>query len=525
MKKKIMMMMLAGLLLLTACESNVSMASTSLPTLAGEHSETTSSLQTAQTTTSIETTWQSETTTESLTAPLQTTQQLIALKDTEVLIPVQTTETTQITQTESETTQTVCPTETTETTCVSATTAVVNPVSQERPESSREVDFPEGIVLCDINEFVETPSEIIFFQNGVSYWDGRGYTMKESVGMGYFSKEDGSVDVYCRDPRCDHRICAQRTFWLDDSHFVNDRFYCYDEDYEGRTVVRSFHVDEAGVRFEWDSAVHPEIETGKWVSTFGYGDYLFITVKRADNSTHLLRYDTQSGIMEDLTEKTGCYLAIRFAYNGMLYGVCADHDNMVKADLSLKTITEAEAYVQKAFGSENENGKSVRYIREVTNGDRMYGTLLTTKANGEKEYCIQVLDMKAGEVFYITEEMLGYTFREILFVDDTYIYFTVKSPVLVGEIALLDEQYYNHSGGKLYRARLDGSDAICIFEDAAISFDSSLWLYVCGDELLVWASKLEMMDWELVRYAQGVYIGHMNEDGVVEHLSFLEIPR
>ncbi len=331
--------MLAGTFLLSSCEGNYPTLNTTpiavLPTeTTTQRSPTwggTSSLSIGVSTIGVSQSTQGTTEVPIQTTPLQTTSERTTAS--------QITETTTVTQT----TETIKPTET--------TVPMHPPVATEGSDE---------IVLNGLGWSIETPSRIIFDQSEEGFWSGNDYVNGMTYGICYYSKADGESYVYCYDPLCNHTNCAQRYFVLGESFLIGNRFYTFDENYDGKTVVRSFGVDGTDIRIDWDSENESDMKLGSFngygYPEFAYGKYLFIWTSFSDGTRHTLRFDTESEKMEDLTAKTGNTFTPSFAYEDMLYGYSVEYGGYVKTDLSLSSFTEAEEYVQAAFARENANG-------------------------------------------------------------------------------------------------------------------------------------------------------------------------
>ncbi len=384
----------------------------------------------------------------------------------------------------------------------------------------------DTIVLNGLAWSRETPSRVLFFHSDEGRWMGDDYVSGSANGLCYYSKADGNLYVYCNDPLCDHTSCPERFFTIEESFLIGDRIYTFFEEDENFGVC-SFGADSLEVRVDWTSEEHPEMGAfrpeGLSHQEFAYDNYLYAWMRTEDGERHTLRFDAESGKMEDLTAKTGNDFSPAFAYGGMLYGYSAEYGRYVKADLSLSEIIPAEDHVQEAFARENEKGESTRFLHQIAVGHRMYGTLITEKENGERESTIQVLDMKAGTVTQISNETFGRDAKCVIYADGKYLYYLAEEPIYVGQNAKYDLEVYNEHGGKLYRAKLDGSDSECIFEDPAMNFYAGYHAYVCGDDFLIYASRITERDGDAMVYASGVYIGHFDQDGKLAGLAYAEV--
>ncbi len=387
--------------------------------------------------------------------------------------------------------------------------------------------FSEAIVSGGMKWAIETPSRILFFQNREGDWIENDYISGKTLGICYYNKADGNAYVYCDDPLCDHTSCPQRYFDVLDSFLIGDRMYTFDENDHGRAVIRSFGINDTDVRIDWNSEDHPDMKIEIYndieFSGFVYEQYLFIGLAFEDGQIHTLRFDTQTGIMEDLTAKTGNEFMPSFAYDDMLYRYSAEHGKYIKTDLSLSEITDAEEHVQKAFAKTNENGEKTRFIHTLSFGHRMYGTVMTEKENGEEESTIQVLDMNEGKVFQIPDASFGNDAKYVIYADGKYLYYLADEAAYLGFHTKYNVDIYNDYGGRIYRAKLDGSDAECIFEDPEMKFYAGTRAYISGDDFIIQAAKMTMKGDVSKIYASGIYIGHLNHEGTIDKLEYMEV--
>ncbi len=156
-------------------------------------------------------------------------------------------------------------------------------------------------------------------------------------------------------------------------------------------------------------------------------------------------------------------------------------------------------------------------------GHRIYGTVITEKENGESESLIQVLDMKAGTVTQISDETFGRDAACVIYADAEYLYYLANEPVYVGVNTKYNTEVYNTYGGRIYRARLDGSGSECIFEDPEMNFYAGYRAYICGEDFLIYAAKITMRGGISKVYASGTYIGHFDSTGRLETLAYADV--
>ncbi len=508
MKKTIFTMMLAGAVLLSSCGKTYPTLETTTKTIPIETTQTTA-VSTSQTTSSLFSDISSEQT-----------------SDAGSTTTIENTETTAIQTSQSEiTTASTASSQTiTEITTAEKTTATETTEKPIQPPVTPSVS--DEIILGSLGWAIETPSRLLFFHNELGTWTGNTYSFGNALGVCYYSKADGNAYVYCYDPLCSHTNCVQRTFSIEETYLIGNRFYTFDENYNGKTVIRSFGIDGTDMRIDWSQEDSPEIKIGSFngygFSEFAYGNYLFAQMTLEDGKKHTLRFDVSNKKMEDLTAKTGNVFMPSFAYGDILYMYSAERKGYIKTDLSLSNITDAESYIQEAFAHQNANGEKTRFIHQIAMGHRMYGTLLTEKANGETESMIQIVDMQEGKVWQIPDSVFGNDAKYVICADDTYIYYLADEPVSIG-VNTQNQEIYNDYGGKIYRARLDGSDAECIFSNPEMKFYAGTRAYVSGNDFLIQAAKVTVRDGKSKNYAQGTYIGHFSSNGMLETMTYIDV--
>ena len=383
-----------------------------------------------------------------------------------------------------------------------------NPQLQERPKDS---ELKDTIIRNGYSNFMDLPSRILFEDSGYVF---------------YYSKADGKAYVYCFDPLCDHSngTCLANpeaaespfVFLLSSTFFINNRFYavtCI-----GKIFSFSFDGSDLQIEYEDETCKLGNVNKYLWAQTYSaYDEYIYITLEKDENGNpHLLRFNTKTKEMEDLTEKTGNHMYPILFYNNEIYGRDIRGLNWFKADLEMKNMKSIDALPisDQFFGSVFWNSKFERIDSKTKN------------YLGLESY-----DMKTGETKLFTNEMLGLedNYRySILHVDENYVYFKqyrneqiligTRPPAANGRI----NKVYSNETGKLYRMKHDGTECTLIYDNPIFEF-ISLEAVVCGNKLIFKGQEYATgADGYLFYTFGGMLVGTMGEDGKFEKLEMLE---
>ena len=408
----------------------------------------------------------------------------------------QTTETTKI-QT-SDTTSSIQETQTSETTTEKT----------EIPEIPKGYEIPaalqDKIIQKGNPTFIELPSRILFshYLNS-GKWVGDRYQIDSGRYLSYYSKADGEVYINCFDPLCEHEDCSANGGAMGpNSFFIRNRFYML-INYEGQML--SFNFDGTDTKVEYVL----EDDSLAWKSNnIAYDKYIFIQTLLSNGEKHTFRYDVETKAMEDLTGKTGNYIEPWFVYNGIIYGYNADGLS-IKTDLDLSYEEETEYLYGKAF-------------YDLVSGHRLIGVAYGDESNadGFTSYIgIQTYDMKTGTETLISNETIGKEVSQILYADENYYYFLADDQIYIGK-SRSNHDMYNNYGGKIYRVNRDGTNCICIYDNKGMTFNSMI---VYEDTVIVSASEIGVHGGIAQTWANGMYIGEINEDGTIDSLEWVEV--
>ena len=387
-----------------------------------------------------------------------------------------------------------------------------NPQLQERPKDS---ELKDTIIRNGYSNFIDLPSRILF-EYIVPGEDE--YTF-------YYSKADGKAYVYCFDPLCDHSgKCLANP--RDDKNifhsefrstfFINNRFYVV-ADY-GQIFSMAFDGSDIRIEYGEESYNPLDINYYLWSQNYrAYDKYIYISTHVDENEKYnVLRFNTETKEMENLTEKTGNFMNVGFFYNGEIYGGDIRGLNWFKADLEMKNMESIE----------------VLPISTQFDGSVFWNSKFERIDSKTKNYLgLESYDMKTGETKLFTNEMLGleedYRYS-ILCVDENYVYFKqyreeqiligTRPPAANGRI----NKVYSNETGKLYRMKHDGTECTLIYDNPNFEF-KSLEAVVCRNKLIFQGQEYATgADGYLFYTFGGMLVGTMGEDGKFEKLEMLE---
>ena len=363
-----------------------------------------------------------------------------------------------------------------------------NSQNQAQPN---ELELKDTIIYNYTRDFIDLPSRVIYQGSG-----GLVY---------YYSKADGNAYAYCFDPLCEHDeddCLATTGFDFEYTFFINNRFYYH----TGFGKIISYSFDGTGKKIEYDGEYDSSV--GVWGHCMAFGSYIYIDLRSyasEDGKAHTLRFNVETGEMEDLTEKTGNYIYPAFFYNGILYGY-DQGVGFLKSDLELTSCEEIERIPT-----------SSKYL-----GSRFFGTAFDEK---NKKIGINIYDMKTGESKVITNEAIGIENAPyILYVDENYIYFYQVESIYLGEIWFKDELKPKTKGndGSIYRINHDGSGLICIYEEEEFEITGQEAV-IAGDKILVEGRNIIVRDNNPEMWDSGVLVGTIGADGKIDELKPVEV--
>ena len=366
-----------------------------------------------------------------------------------------------------------------------------NPQNSVQPN---ETELKDTIIYNKTRDFIDLPSRIVYDDGGVYY----------------YSKVDGKAYVYCFDPLCEHKgDCLARpdvkNWNFQCTFFMDNRFYTT----TAYGQIISFSFDGTDMKIEYDAGYDPQtvLQFGWTPNPSSYGKYIYVPL-RADEkgNPHILRFNIETGEMEDLTEKTGNYVLPIFFYNGELYGTSSDSITWIKSDLGLQS---CEVIEEIPFSSLFLGSCFFSYLY-----DNQWNTV-----------GIEIYDMKTGKVEMITNEKIGIENAPwILYIDENYIYFYQAESIYLGDIWVKDKLKPKTKGndGSIYRINHDGSGLVCIYEEedfVITGFEAT----IAGDKFLVEGSNVIVRDNQVETWDSGVLVGTIGADGKIDELKPVEV--
>jgi len=394
-------------------------------------------------------------------------------------------------------------------------TTTGNPQNQEQLQDT---ELKDTIIRNGNREFIDLPSRILF---EYTVPEGEEYTF-------YYSKADGKAYVYCFDPLCDHsgKCLAnprdnKNIFHTEfvSTFFINNRFYVV-ADY-GQIFSMAFDGSDIRIEYGEESYDILNINYYLWSQNYiAYDKYIYIATDLDENEKYnLLRFNTETKEMENLTEKTGNFMNPIFFYNGEVYGKGARYQGLepswYKADLEMKNMEVIEA---------------------LPVSHRFYGSVFFDNAydnptdyKNRKTIGIQAYDMKTDEKKIIANEMLGLEeeFYTIVATDENYVYFYPFKETLVGKRKSHwgDKDVYTTNEGKLYRVKHDGTECTLIYDNPNFEFSFHYReAVICGDKILIRGQEYSVgADGYVVYHSGGMMIGTIGPDGKIEKFEPIEL--
>ena len=367
-----------------------------------------------------------------------------------------------------------------------------------RNKLSAELELKDTIVSNINRGFIELPSRVVYEQGGTTY---------------YYRKGKGKAYVYCSDPFCKHNggdcfatpwtSADMRGFQFEYTFFINNRFYGH----TGNGKIISFSFDGTDMKIEYNtdygSAKNP------WGHCMAIGPYIYIDLcsyASKDGKAHTLRFNVETGEMEDLTEKTGNYIYPCFFYNGEIYGYDTGLGRL-KADLDLNYCVKIEKIPYSNFSA----------------GSCFFQTTYDDKyAIG-----IEIYDMKTGESVILSHETLGIEKTpRILCVDENYIYFYEYQKYYIGNILIgrgIYESVYKNNNGSIYRIRHDGTDLTCVYSEPDFTIDHPQTAIIVGDQLLVYGQNIRVRNNVKEVWDKGLLVGTIGANGKISELKPVEV--
>ena len=381
-----------------------------------------------------------------------------------------------------------------ETTSHMESQAVSQETFQTTETTSSKIEVPskeEFVQLGKVGKFTEMKSRILFQQN-----------VSGSDRLAYYSKADGEFYIFCFDPLCTHgRDCTSFPGMLSQLSYceADNRFYLTD-----RFQLSSFSFDGIDNKKSFLEGIDRSI---RLENTKSYKQYVYISALLPTEEKHQLRYDTDTKKTVDLTEKTGLYSKISYFYDGYIYGIWQYPDS------------ENPESIIHQFGRTDLNFENFEVVEPPK-----FNYIFTEGQNliGFFDGNIVIYNVETEKQTVISEDTIGHEVSYLLGVDKNYFYFVDQTDPTFFKGK--NKTILNRSGGRLYRVNRDGSGLICIYENE--NFDiiqSDICIYedmilLRGQQIGFQGSADEPSSWGM-----GTYVGHLNQDGTIDQLEYIEI--
>ena len=367
----------------------------------------------------------------------------------------------------------------------------------------------------DDSQNAETVSELevkdtIFYNLNMGFIDLPSRIIYDAGKVYYYSKADGNAYVYCFDPLCEHKdgYCmansstAKAPFIFENTFFINNRFYYH----TGFGQIISFSFDGTDKKIEYDGEYEEfEIPGNFWGHCMSADHYIYIDLYSCaseDGKAHTLRFNVETGEMEDLTEKTGNYIWPTFLYNGMIYGY-DEGIGFLKADLDINSCEEIEKipYRHSCLGS--------CFYNIVCDQDGIMK--------------VRVYDMKTELTEYYEIPGLE-NWATTLYVDENYIYFYQDEVIYLGDYWFKNElrPYNKTNNGSIYRINHDGTGLVCIYEEDDFEITGRVAV-IAGDKILVEGRNIIVSDNNPEMWDNGLLVGTIGADGKIDDLKPVEV--
>jgi len=367
--------------------------------------------------------------------------------------------------------------------------------------------------------FIDLPSRVVFEA-----------TIDHEKMILYYSKADGKAYVYCFDPLCDHTdyTCLGNPasdlsdWYFSNAFFINDRFYSVNK--HGK--IHSFAFDGSDKKLEYDAGYEVEEHMGIvlsqpcWSVATAYGPYIYINSNQNLDAkeVYLLRFNTETKEMEDLTAKTGNYIHPHYFYNGMIYGDGDGRktvDAFFKADLDLNTVERLEErYTMYQYGGTAMVGDVIKERESISEYPERIGA--------------SIYDIETGEKQFFTNEDWGLE-EDPIFVcaTDQYFYFYEPKKVALGTVVVetgsgpVERTSYKSNPGKLYRMDLDGSNIVCVYDNPEYELGRNA--IICGDRILMMGKYMCIEDKKTKSWGGILQAATINPDGTIGEFEEVEI--
>ena len=369
-----------------------------------------------------------------------------------------------------------------------------------------------------LNDFIDVSSRIVFAGSipVANEYDGhQTYTL-------YYSKADGKAYIYCFDPICKHEDCmaSPRTMkWsLSDTVFYGNRFYVLTA--YGTMLSFSFDGTDRKIEYDLEYEFPDKFRYTVWNPCGLYGPYLYISLKMdvSGAERQMLRYNMETGEMENLTEKTGNYISPAYFYNGMIYGngkFSQTGDSYCKADLDLNTveILDETARLEQSVGS------------------IIVGPVYAERNSVEvipKQIGVSFYNIETGERKVMTKEELGLKdYPYFIHTTEEYLYFYISEVIDIGTITVdrngkeMQMKVQKGNDGKLYRMNPDGTNIVCVYDNPEYELGDNMVIY--DDKVVMQGQYITIENNEKKIWGGPIQVATINPDGTIAEFVEVEV--
>lgn len=314
--------------------------------------------------------------------------------------------------------------------------------------------------------------------------------------FGLYRHESGTdfASLYCEKEGCSHLSCGAVTAY-------GELFAMGNSVYQMENGTISVISPDGNKKIVWTSDGNPTKLNEKelplyavgWRNPLVYGEYLYITANDENGKAHVLQFDAKTGAMCDLTENTGNFMHYRWIHNGILYGLSEDRSAPVAYDLFL----QKEKPVSEEIGEILKKDFRIQFIRE----ESAFGILYGEKGENLGILCFNI---QTGETKLFSNDILGAQALAVLYASEEHIWF-------------LDTE----NRGNIWRMNMDGTEMETVYADETMHICAYQMIFD-ENQVILYAQKIGMIGGKEKLYADGFYIGALDESGKIENLRWLK---
>ncbi len=362
-------------------------------------------------------------------------------------------------------------------------------------------DVPVSLSANALTKHIDLGGSLAFIHSEQGYIAnddlfGERYVSGDRCGIYTYEPNGKASYLACKNKYCSHTDCGAVTaggylFSIGNILYrvENGNIYSRLSDGEWRIEWQS---DGGAINIGSKGAI--PLYSTNWHNILPYGPFIYITAYGENGEAHILKYDTHTKTMDDITSYTGAFIHYEFAYDGYLYGYNENRTEFIRQEIYFSGQGESVPDAVKEVFAQD-------FRIHLTQNSLFIGVLYDE--NGES-LGIMTFDMEKQEKNFISNEDLGQNVLSVIGADDTYYYFLDKN-----------------CRGNIYRVRHDGSGVSAVYESADMNI-CAYQMLIFDDSILVYAQKVGEIGGKQRNYADGWYIGSLDENGKIESLTWLE---